>query len=61
MAGIAEGAGRDSFFAKMKELTLTGYFTSEKVGKEVLNYDPIPGDYKGCRDIEEVGNVNWTI
>lgn len=49
-----------AFFRKMRELTLTGYFTSEKVGKEILHYDPIPGAYKGCVPITETGNVNWT-
>ena len=58
---FADEATRDSFFAQMKELTLSGDFTSELVGKNVLNYDPIPGDYKGCIDIAEVGNVNWTM
>lgn len=48
-----------AFFRKMRELTLTGFFTSEVVAKEILHYDPIPGDYKGCVPIEEVGNVNW--
>ena len=54
----AEGASQD-FFRKMRELTLTGYFTSEMVAKEILQYDPIPGAYKGCVPIAETGNVNW--
>lgn len=60
---LAEEAGdrRDTFFGKLRELTLSGYFTSELVGKNVLNYDPIPGELKGCIPIEEVGNVAWTI
>ena len=36
------------FFDLMKELTCLGYFTSEKIGTEVLRYDPVPGDYNGC-------------
>lgn len=50
-----------SFFRKIKELTLVGYFTSETVGKNVLNFLPVPGTYEACISIEEVGNVNWTI
>ena len=49
------------FFMQMKELTLLGYFTSEQVGTEVLNFDPVPGRYDGCMDLSEVGGVNWTI
>lgn len=37
-----------TFFRRMKSLTLMGYFTSEKIGKEVLAYDPVPGQYIGC-------------
>ncbi len=36
------------FFRRLKELTLVGYFTSQKIGKEVLGYDPIPGNYIAC-------------
>lgn len=36
------------FWRSLKELTVTGYFTSEEVGKNVLRYLPIPGSYEGC-------------
>jgi hypothetical protein len=37
-----------TFFRKIKSMTLMAYFTSEKIGKEVLAYNPIPGQYLGC-------------
>lgn len=46
------------FWAMMKELTTLGFFTSEVGATEVLKYDPVPGDYKGCIPFEEVG-VTW--
>lgn len=49
----------DAFYRSVRELVITGYFTSEKVGKEVLNYLPIPGTFEPCILLEEVGNVNW--
>jgi hypothetical protein len=49
-----------TFFHLIKELTLTGYFTSEKIGKEVTHYDPVPGRYQGCVPLAEVGNKAWT-
>lgn len=56
-----ESEGRtNTFLHKIRETTLLGYFTSEKVGKEVLNYDPIPGRWVPCIDVEEVQNVAWT-
>ncbi|MEL6650009.1 MAG: gluconate 2-dehydrogenase subunit 3 family protein [Bacteroidota bacterium] len=46
-----------AFFPKIKELTITGYFTSELVAEKHLHYQPVPGDYLGCVDIDEVGNL----
>lgn len=59
---IAEAsmAQEKTFFHQMKELTVVGYFTSEKVGRNVLHYDPVPGRYQSSVPISEVGNVNWT-
>ena len=47
------------FFALLKEMTMVGYFTSELVGKEVLNYDPIPGAYDGCTPMPANGRI-WS-
>ena len=57
LMGLAESDS--TFFKKARELTITGYFTSEKVMKEVLNYDFIPGMWEGCVPITEVGNKVW--
>lgn len=48
------------FLFSIRAYSLYGYFTSEKVGKEVLNYDPVPGVYKGCVPLEEIGN-SWSL
>ena len=50
------------FLLSVKEYTLFGYFTSEKVGEDVLNYDPVPGIQIGCLPIEEVPNGRvWSL
>lgn len=36
------------FFLRMKELTVTGYFTSEIGATKALAYLPIPGKFEGC-------------
>jgi hypothetical protein len=41
-------APADSFFASMKQLTLTGYFTSEAGATQQLQFEIIPGHYDGC-------------
>lgn len=47
------------FLLSVRQSTLFGYFTSEEVGKEVLNYDPVPGLYDGCVPLSDIGNA-WT-
>ncbi|WP_299669520.1 gluconate 2-dehydrogenase subunit 3 family protein [uncultured Polaribacter sp.] len=50
------------FLLAVKRYTLFGYFTSEKVGEEILNYDPIPGVYMGCIPIDDVPNGRaWSL
>ncbi len=48
------------FLFSVRSYSLFGYYTSEKVGKEVLNYDPIPGAYEACIPLSDVGNA-WTL
>ncbi len=49
-----------TFFHQMRDLTLVGYFTSEAVGRNVTQFDPIPGRYDACLPLNEVGNRSWT-
>ncbi|HYC84447.1 MAG TPA: gluconate 2-dehydrogenase subunit 3 family protein [Chryseosolibacter sp.] len=44
------------FILMMKELTMLGFFTSEAGATQVLQYDPVPGAYKGCIPVSEAGN-----
>ena len=48
------------FYRNLKSMILWGYFTTEKVGEEILNYDPVPGEYQGCISLSEVGN-SWSL
>ena len=48
------------FLPALKNLTITGYFSSELIGEHHLSYDPIPGVYLGCIPVEDVGNV-WVL
>ncbi|WP_375324130.1 gluconate 2-dehydrogenase subunit 3 family protein [Flagellimonas sp. GZD32] len=48
------------FYRSFKSAVLWGYFTSEEIGENVLNYDPIPGAYRGCLQLDEVGN-KWSL
>jgi len=52
--------GNVTFYRQFKGLTLFGYFSSEEVGKNVLNYDPVPGKFVGCIPLEDVGS-SWAL
>jgi hypothetical protein len=47
------------FYLLAKEMTLLGFFTSEIGATQVLNYDPVPGGYLGCKPLQEVGGKTW--
>ena len=48
------------FWKGIKGDTYFGYFSSEKVAKEVLVYLPVPGPYVGCVDLmEATGGKTW--
>lgn len=48
------------WWLSIKELAVAGYFSSEKIGTEILAYDPIPGVYQGCIPLSDVGAV-WSL
>ncbi len=51
-----------SFFLDLKQRVLAGYFTSQKVGTEVLAYDPVPGEYLPCAPLQEVTEgKTWSL
>jgi len=49
-----------SFYRSLKSTAIWAFMTSEKIGTEVLNYDPVPGDYLGCIPVSDVGN-KWSL
>lgn len=55
--GTAKGK---PFYMMMRELTLTGYFTSEAGSKEALAFLAIPGKLEGCIPYEE-GTKAWAL
>ncbi len=48
------------FYRSLKSTVLWAYFSSEEVGKNILSYDPIPGEYLGCIPLSDVGNT-WSL
>lgn len=46
-----------AFYRTTKELTLLGFFRSEVGATQVLQYSPVPGEYKGCVPLRDVGKT----
>ncbi len=44
------------FILITKELTMLGFFTSKVGCEQVLQYEAVPGSYKGCIPVAEAGN-----
>lgn len=45
----------------LKSLSIKAYITTEKIGEEILAYDPIPGAYY-CADLNELtGGKSWSL
>ncbi len=46
----------------IRSRTILAYKQSEKIGEEVLAYDPIPGKQQGCISLEEAtGGKAWSL
>ncbi len=50
-----------SSFGLIRSTTILGYFSSEQVARNVLNYDPVPGRFDACIPLEQVGGRDWFL
>lgn len=50
-------AEKSPFFSFLRELVTTGYFTSKPGATVALRYDPIPGAYRGCVPLKDIGRA----
>lgn len=47
-------------YKEIRELTIFGYYTSEVGASVELNFDPLPGAFKGCVPFSDVGKT-WSV
>lgn len=48
--------------SRLRDQTVWAYKSSKEIGKNVLAYDPIPGEQKGCISLEEAtGGKAWSL
>lgn len=48
-------------FIDLKQQTVAFYLSTEEIAENHLNYLPIPGEYKPCVSLEELGGKAWAI
>ena len=51
-------ASMHSLLTNIRGMSIWGWKESEEIGKNVLWYDPVPGQQKGCIPLSEAGNGN---
>jgi len=59
-AKVFGGQKKDGFYKDMKSTIATAYYMSEPGASEELRYEAVPGDWKGCVDLSEIGRT-WAI
>ncbi|WP_422082560.1 gluconate 2-dehydrogenase subunit 3 family protein [Ulvibacterium sp.] len=61
-ASLDDAVSRFAFAKNLRDVTIWGYKTSEYVGEQVLEYLPVPGEYIGCGDVNELtGGKAWSL
>jgi hypothetical protein len=61
-AELDDSASRFAFASNLRGIVIWGYKTSEYVGEQVLAYLPVPGEYIGCGDLQELtGGKDWSL
>lgn len=51
-----------ALLTNLRSMAIWSYKTSQKVGEEILAYEPIPGRQQGCVDVEEAtGGRAWSL
>ena len=53
--------GSNTFFRELKKFVLFGYYSSEEGASVELRYDRLPGAYRGCVPLEDIGRSWSTI
>lgn len=63
-AELSAGDMQDHYFHKfihnIRNLGISTYFSNETIATEYLAYDPVPGGYNGCMQLEE-GQRSWSL
>ncbi len=60
-AAMEEATAKDAYFT-LKSGIIGAYFNTEEIATTLLAYDPVPGEYIPCGDLQELtGGKAWAI
>ena len=58
----SEDSQISNFLTELRGLAIRAYKTNERVGETILAYKPVPGEQKGCVDLQEAtGGIVWSL
>lgn len=57
LAAEWKNSDNSHIFKKIRDMTVTGYVTSEEGATKHFVYDPVPGPYQGCIEFASVGKT----
>jgi hypothetical protein len=56
-----KATAKDAYFG-LKSMIIATYFNTEEVATTMLAYDPVPGEYIPCGDLQELtGGKSWAL
>lgn len=59
---ISDDAAIFSIMHNLRDMCISSYKNSEYIGEQVLAYDPIPGEQRGCVSVKEAtGGKAWSL
>ena len=56
-AGAPPATPARAFFPLIRELVTVAYFTSKPGATKAVRYDPVPGAYRGCVPLKQIGRA----
>lgn len=58
---VSERTGVYGAYIDLKQQTVAFYLSTEEIAEHYLNYLPIPGEFKPCVPLAELGGKAWAI
>ena len=58
---MSESADLKAALTEIKQQAIAYYLSTKEIGKNFLNYLPVPGPYQGCISLTDVESKSWAL